>query len=167
MQVTKFQYETEKGQDFSATVLDISKDEALNFLRKVVKVKRVKSISSLGTVHAIGDNVIEKIINSSEQVKKHEDRLERMKNKNKELEDQLRTVEYELEQFRSEKDKKQQQVSSAEIAKAMKQSQGRVYVCPYCEYETDKKQGIKMHITKQHKEKKDAGNEDNTPENKS
>lgn len=164
MQVTKFQYETEKGQDFSATVLDINKDEALNFLRKVVKVKRVKSISSIGTVHAIGDNIIEKIINSSEQMKKYEERLERMKDKNKELEDQLKIVEYELEQFRSEKDKKQQQPSSAEIAKAMKQSKGRVYVCPYCEFETEKKNGIKMHITKQHKEKR---NEDNTPENKS
>ena len=164
MQVTKIGYENDKGQEFSAVVIDDSKEEAIKFLRKIVKVERISSTSSMGTVHAIGDNIVNRIIDKNPEVKKWKERVETMKNKNKELEDQLRLVEYDLEQIKLKEDKNQQQPSSAEIAKAMKENnKGRVYVCPYCEFETEKKKGIKMHISKQHKEVTNAGDEDNTP----
>jgi chromosome segregation ATPase len=168
MQVTKIDYETEKGQDFSATVLDITKEEAINFLRKIVKVRRIKSISSLGTVHAIGDNIIDKIINSSDQMKKYEQRLETAKKKYEDLDEQLKSTEYELEQIKQERDKKAQQPSSAEIAKAMKKPK-EIYLCPFCDKPLDTKAGLKQHISKMHKKEKinDAGNEDNTPKSES
>lgn len=152
----KINYELSDKSMFTAGVISDTKEKATSFLRtKVPSVARINSITAGGDVHAVDDEIVDRYINNSDKVKKYQDRIKR-------LNEQMKDYELDIENMREQLDTQQQQpmVSSKDIKEALKVNKSeqpepeikKIYVCPYCSFETEKKNGLKMHISKTHKE---------------
>lgn len=159
MKVIKIKYEMKEGKIFTAGIVSTTKEKAVDFLYSKVGSVRIITISAIHHVHAVDDEIISYFIDNSDRVKRYKKRIQDLNSKINAYENDITVLQEKL-------DKTQQQPSSKDIKEALQETK-KIFACPYCEFETEKKQGLKMHITKQHKEKKDDRNEDNTPENKS
>lgn len=155
-QLFKIAYEMSNKNQLSVGIIAESKEKAISYLkRKVPQTQRINSTSAVGEIHAIDDEIVDWYINNSEKVKKYQQKI-------KNLNEDLKSYEYEMRDLQEQLDQRNQQptVSSKDLKEALKgkkQEQQpeaevkKIYVCPYCSFETEKKNGLNMHINKKHK----------------
>lgn len=149
MKLIKVSYEMPDGKSLTAGILATTKERAVDYLYTILGTGiRVHTISIVHDIHAIDEEIRNAIINGSSRVKRYKERIKKLNEENS-------NNEYEIELLQEKIDSFQQkpEVSSKDIRDAMRENTQKVYVCPYCEYETKTKQGIKAHISKKHKEK--------------
>lgn len=153
----KISYELSNGATLTAGILSDTKEKATSFLKtRVPSITRIHSISVGGDIHAVDDEIIQRYINNSNKVKKYQQKI-------KNLNEQMKEYDVEFEKMREQLDNHQQQptLSSKDIKEALKSQKQeqpkpepeikKIYVCPYCNFETEKKNGLNMHISKTHK----------------
>lgn len=152
MKVFRVKYEMSNGKELSAGIVAKDKEKAVSYLRwKVPSVTRISSVDTGPDVHALDSEVEDMIVNKSEKIKDYQRRIKDLNNK-------VHAYEQDLEYYQNRADTVNQQptVSSKDIKEALREKKQeetvKVYVCPHCDFETKSKNGLKMHISKMHKE---------------
>ena len=133
-----------KKTSFKASILSNTREKAIDYIYGRVGVIRVNTVTQHGKIDAVDDEVVDEIIKNSSLYKSNNQKI---KKKNKIIENMQDDIEHLKEQL----DKREQNTPSKGIAAAMKLNKKKVYACPYCDFESEKRNGIKMHITKMHK----------------
>ncbi|KXB08916.1 hypothetical protein AKJ59_00165 [candidate division MSBL1 archaeon SCGC-AAA385M02] len=152
MELFQIQYETKNaGQAFTASIVAETKEKAIDRIYREVGAIKVNTLSAKGPVHALDDEIIDKFINKS-------GKLDKFKKRIKDRDEMIKDYELEMEELKKQLNSHQQKpsVSSKDLKEALRSNQQpaekkTVYVCPYCDFETEKKNGAKSHITKMHK----------------
>jgi hypothetical protein len=168
MKLFRVNYEIKgnKGQSFTAGIIANSKEKAIDMIYRKVGVSiRVLSIGMGGDVNAIDDEIADIIIKKSGEVEKLKKKVKNLTNELKNLETQYESdVAHYQERLDAKEQQDTQSVSSAALRDAMRANQAKqpqveekiiekkLYICPYCEFETEKKQGLKTHIARMHKD---------------
>ena len=151
MELFQIKYEIKsQRREFTVSIVAKTKEKAVDKIYRRVGAIRVHSLSSKGTVHVIDDELVDVLVDNSGKVEKYKKKIKNQDNL-------LKDYEYELESLKEQLDSYKQKpaVSSKDIKDALKgnqQSAEKVYVCPYCSFESSSKQGVKMHASKMHKE---------------
>lgn len=148
MQVIKYNY-TIKGSEkqFEATVLTENKDKGIALIIRKLKgaAIRVDSMSLVGDVHAIDDEVIDKISNSDVKIKKYQEKIALQNRTIEGLQHELTETQKLLDE-----NNRKPQVSSADLKAAMKDKVQKVYVCNLCNYEGPSRHALRIHMSKAH-----------------
>lgn len=150
----KIGYELSDRSSFSVGIISDTKEKALSYLKvRVPSVSKINSVTSSGDVHAVDDEIINRFISNSDKVQKYQQRI-------KNLNEQLKEYEVDIENMKEELNNTKQQptLSSKDIKEALKPQQKeeikKIYICPYCNFETKKKSGLRTHISRTHKNEK-------------
>jgi len=147
----KISYELSNTSQLTAGIVANSKEKATSYLKaKVPSVSKINSVSSVADIHAVDNEVTDQIVNNSEKIKDYKRRITELNNR-------LSGYEQELQDLQEQVDNKNQAsqqptVTSAEIKEAFEEKTKKLYCCPYCDFETEKKEGLKQHISKKHSE---------------
>ena len=161
-----YELKNKRGQQYTAGIVAKSKEKAIDVIyRKTGASIRVSSIGMGGDINAIDDEIIDTLVKNSGELGKMKKKVKNLTNELKTLETQYET---DVAHFQERLDAKEQQdtqsISSAALRDAMRANQSqqpkvdekiiekKLFVCPYCDFETEKKQGLKMHIAKMHKD---------------
>ena len=151
MQIFKFNY-TIKGTEkqYDVTIMSENKDKAISLIvRRIGSAIRVNSMAVVGPVHAIDEEIINKLSDSTDKVKKYKEKLSKLTKEYQECYKDLMATQSRLDEVN-----RQTQVSSKDIAQAIKAKTEihKLYAClkDGCEYEGPSKHALKIHTSKVH-----------------
>jgi len=134
-----------KKTTFKASILSNTREKAIDYIYSRVGAIQVNTVTQHGKIDAVDDEIVDEIIKNNSKYKSNNQKI---KKKNKIITEMQDDIDY----LRDKLNKKEQSTPSKDIAAAMKQNKVKIYACHLCDFESEKKNGINMHIAKMHKE---------------
>jgi len=134
-----------KKTTFKASILSNTREKAIDYIYSRVGAIQVNTVTQHGKIDAVDEEVVDEIIKNNPSYKSNNQKI---KKKNETIAKMQEDIDY----LRRGLDNKEQSTPSKDIAAVMKQNKVKVYACHLCDFESDKKNGVKLHISKMHKE---------------